>query len=66
MMTAHPNRCRKCRYGYGGTGSHWCYACPPANGGYRQWIDQDIYDNFIALLGCATFEEETEDAGDGE
>ncbi len=30
----------------------------PANGGYRQWISQDTYDSFIALLGCASFEPE--------
>jgi|GEM_PF-4497044 hypothetical protein len=53
---AHPNRCRKCRFAPGETGSHWCYRNPPANGGYRQWIDQSTYDDFIALLGCASFE----------
>ena len=26
------------------------------NGKHRQWIDQATYDNFIALLGCASFE----------
>lgn len=55
-MTAHPKRCRNCRHAPGETGSHWCYANPPANGGHRQWIDQVTYDNFIALLGCASFE----------
>lgn len=58
-MTAHPNRCRKCRFG-GCAGPLWCYANPPANGGYRQWIDQNTYDNFIALLGCASFQPEDE------
>jgi hypothetical protein len=54
-MTAHPNRCRMCIFAPGDTGNHWCYACPPANGGNRQWIDENTYNDFIALLGCASF-----------
>ena len=59
-MTAHPKRCKLCRFGYGGTGRHWCYANPSANGGHRQWICEDTYNDFIALLGCASFKEEDE------
>jgi len=55
-MTAHHKRCRHCKHAKGATGDHWCFANPNTNGGYRQWIDQVIYDNFIAILGCASFE----------
>jgi len=55
-MTAHPNRCRKCRHAPGEIGSHWCYRNPASNGGHRQWIDQTTYDCFISILGCASFE----------
>jgi hypothetical protein len=58
IRTAHPNRCKWCRFALGETGSHWCYANPRANGGNRQWIDQSMYDDFIAILGCATFQPE--------
>ena len=54
-MTAHPHRCKRCEYGEESTGSHWCYANPPANGGHRQWISENTYNDFIAILGCATF-----------
>lgn len=54
-MTAHPYRCKRCEHGEGSTGGHWCYVNPPANGGNRQWISKIYYDNFIALLGCASF-----------
>jgi hypothetical protein len=59
MTTSHPYRCKLCEHG-GSTGGHWCYANPPANGGYRQWISQEYYDNFIAILGCASFIPEIE------
>jgi hypothetical protein len=55
-MTAHPNRCKHCKFGFGNTGSHWCYRYPESNGEQRQWIEQNIYDSFIAILGCASFE----------
>jgi hypothetical protein len=55
-MTAHPNRCKLCRFAPGDTGGHWCYANPPANGGHRQFIDETTYNDFIAILGCATFQ----------
>ncbi len=55
-MPAHPKRCRHCKHAPGDTGDHWCYAKPEANGKHRQWIDKATYDNFIALLGCASFE----------
>lgn len=57
-MTAHPNRCRKCKHALGETGMHWCYAFPPSNGRRRQWIDGTTYDTFIAILGCASFEKD--------
>lgn len=53
-MTAHPKRCKCCKFG-DGTGGHWCYYKPESNGGNRQWIDQVTYDNFISILGCASF-----------
>jgi len=59
-MTAHPNRCKLCRFAPRETGENWCYANPPANGGHRQWIDKSMYDNFIAILGCGTFEKDSE------
>ncbi len=55
-MTAHPRRCKHCKFGFGNTGSHWCYRYPESNGGQRQWIEQNTYDSFIAILGCASFE----------
>lgn len=57
----HPNRCKRCKHG-GATkdSGGWCYAYPEANGGHRQWICQDTYNDFIALLGCATFQEEVD------
>lgn len=56
-MTAHEKRCSKCQHGGASKdGGGWCYAMPPANGGHRQWITQMTYNDFIALLGCASFE----------
>lgn len=59
-VTSHPNRCRHCKYASGDRGAHWCYANPPANGRYRQWISGDTYNEFIAILGCASFEKDEE------
>jgi hypothetical protein len=56
-MTAHSNRCKRCKHGGASKeGGGWCYRRPPTNGGHRQWIDETTYNDFIALLGCASFE----------
>lgn len=58
-MTAHPQRCKLCRFGGARADSGgWCYKKPASNGGHRQWIDQETYNSMIALLGCASFEPE--------
>ena len=59
-MTAHFSRCQNCKPAHGEAGMHWCYA-NPANGGSRQWTWNETYHEFIAILGCASFDEYGED-----